>query len=556
MGQTIEGQSLRHEVASEHLLPRDDEGILDFKRHAERVFIKDLAPKITHFSLFGRIALITGNHPVECNGVMMDRFGIRLSDSTGTCDITLWDDVFVASRLFVGQYVLLENLRTSGQKDDDSFYIMGAKDQGTQIHTVSMCRGLLASPFTRSRTYLCDALQHDQFYCRVTVCGWKFGPGENELVSPAHTICKRPVHEVRGGMMYCDFCQGYAAETEFVYTVCLVLDDGTGRLDARLLWNISQEIFGISASEFARLSLDEKKLMLDLCVGREFEILLVQVCVLRFVPRIFFKLTRSLMYAFSLQEESGSFRADAATSVSSPSHSICCLIDSLQAELHQIELPALSITSVACVDDVMSNPVAHPRYSPAIQPTSAKRSKFGRSLSDQQLVRTSHEPESVVNRKQHPTPVDPHPRDKVENARPRTLTRAHTYDNIISTQKRSTPTHQQPPRQTNVPSRTWQESKHVVNQPAPTKMTAAQPRNTRPTGPSTSTSTSNASQKPLQQAKLQFFTRPPTQQPSQQQTHSKPFHQQAHKNQQARKTTPELLNGTNTNFHHKGANNS
>ncbi|KAI9141496.1 hypothetical protein BKA69DRAFT_394701 [Paraphysoderma sedebokerense] len=114
---------------------KDDMGVLDYKFYPERILIKDLQPKMSNLTLFGRIVAMSQNMPLSRDGKLMDRYAIRLLDSSGTIDITVWDRLAkLTTSCRLGEYILLTNLTTSERKSGNVIYVNATKALGTEIH--------------------------------------------------------------------------------------------------------------------------------------------------------------------------------------------------------------------------------------------------------------------------------------------------------------------------------------------------------------------------------------------------------------------------------------
>ncbi|KAJ3285289.1 hypothetical protein HK104_009565 [Borealophlyctis nickersoniae] len=256
---------------SQHPIPRDERGILDYKRYPERVMIRDLARGMINVTLYGRVVHLEGNMPVELTGVKEDRYGLRLADETGECDITLRNEVGrSAARLRVGQYILLENIITITNSRRGGFYVVGSKEEGSTITNASALRGMLSSPFLRTLRQLHDAFNgenvDDHFYARAIICAW--GKDANEMIHVVHRRCKRAL-EVTDGVFWCSFCAEFAEDHEQAYALSCLLDDSTASIHAELGYGVVDDILGISPSEFLRLTPNGQQQDLSAAVGTE-----------------------------------------------------------------------------------------------------------------------------------------------------------------------------------------------------------------------------------------------------------------------------------------------
>ncbi|KAL9541135.1 hypothetical protein MBANPS3_009291 [Mucor bainieri] len=124
---------------------RDEEGYLDCSNYTQRIYIQDLVHRMLNVTLLGKVVGLANNNPFnkqKDGGTVqkMDRYAIRLTDSTDTMDITLWEEAGHDSRrLRVGQYVLLDHLATSDRHQSTTnnkvmWYVNGSVVCGTKIY--------------------------------------------------------------------------------------------------------------------------------------------------------------------------------------------------------------------------------------------------------------------------------------------------------------------------------------------------------------------------------------------------------------------------------------
>ncbi|KAI8990123.1 hypothetical protein BDB01DRAFT_495453 [Pilobolus umbonatus] len=139
------------------IMERDEEGFMDCSLYKSRIYINDLEPCMINVTLLGKVVAVAENNPYirEEDDKRMDRYAMKIADSTGTIDITLWEDVGRLSRRQVkqGQYVILSGLHTSNRSrtnDGYVWYVNGSTVCNTEIYNVSSLHGLLTSVDFRS----------------------------------------------------------------------------------------------------------------------------------------------------------------------------------------------------------------------------------------------------------------------------------------------------------------------------------------------------------------------------------------------------------------------
>ncbi|KAK4512722.1 Heat shock protein ssb1 [Mucor velutinosus] len=181
---------------------RDEEGFMDCSNYTQRIYLQDLSHRMLNVTLLGKVVGLANNNPFikqKDGGTSqkMDRYAVRLTDSTDTMDITLWEEAGHDSRrLRVGQYVLLDHLVTSDRHQSKTnnkmiWYINGSVVCGTKIYnskyhcnhgwvstngmTVSTLSCLITSSSFRSTIPLWHAKENkmDHFQAEGMIVGWE-----------------------------------------------------------------------------------------------------------------------------------------------------------------------------------------------------------------------------------------------------------------------------------------------------------------------------------------------------------------------------------------------
>ncbi|KAI8812401.1 hypothetical protein BJ742DRAFT_794038 [Cladochytrium replicatum] len=262
--------------SSQYSVPRDDEGVLDLATFPERMYVADLKPNMTNVSLLGFVTFIASNdRPDE-----LVRFGIRLADATGSCDVTLWDAVGsrAVQNIEVGQLVFMYYLSTSALKERGTFYTMGSTELGTKIYNVSTNRGLLSSLLFAWPQPLSKSLPAEfpaQMYVRGVVSGWFAASQDNTVTVIAHAGCKRLLEIVPEDIetwYYCPFClTAVDVDTEYLLTIGLVVDDGTGSVVTHRMNPVAgRNLIGMMPESFHNMDITQKVTRLNELIGKEF----------------------------------------------------------------------------------------------------------------------------------------------------------------------------------------------------------------------------------------------------------------------------------------------
>ncbi|KAI9482870.1 MAG: hypothetical protein EXX96DRAFT_605969 [Benjaminiella poitrasii] len=166
------------------IMERDEEGFMDCSNYLSRIYIKDLTHCMLNVTLYGKVVGLANCNPFikkNSNGTVqkMDRFALRLADSTGMMDVTLWEDAGRDSRkIKLGQYVLLDCLATSDKHavgNRQVWYVNGSVVCGTRTFNISTLSCLLTSTSFRSIVPLWHAkeTENDQFQVEGTIVGWE-----------------------------------------------------------------------------------------------------------------------------------------------------------------------------------------------------------------------------------------------------------------------------------------------------------------------------------------------------------------------------------------------
>ncbi|CAO3640619.1 unnamed protein product [Mucor fragilis] len=164
---------------------RDEEGYMDCSNYMQRIYLQDLVHRMLNVTLLGKVVGLANNNPFikqKDGGTSqkMDRYAIRLTDSTDTMDITLWEEAGHDSRrLRLGQYILLDHLVTSDRHQSKTnnkmiWYVNGSAVCGTKIYNVSTLSCLITSTSFRAIIPLWHAKENkmDHFQAEGMIVGW------------------------------------------------------------------------------------------------------------------------------------------------------------------------------------------------------------------------------------------------------------------------------------------------------------------------------------------------------------------------------------------------
>ncbi|KAI7903876.1 uncharacterized protein BX663DRAFT_505541 [Cokeromyces recurvatus] len=166
------------------IMERDEEGFMDCSNYLSRIYVKDLTYCMLNVTLFGKVTGLANCNPfikTNDNGEVqkMNRYALKIADSTGTMDITLWEDAGRDSRkIRSGQYILLDSLVTSHKYtagDKQVWYVNGSSVCGTRTFNISTLSCLLSSTAIRSIVPLWHAKEigNDHFQVEGIIIGWE-----------------------------------------------------------------------------------------------------------------------------------------------------------------------------------------------------------------------------------------------------------------------------------------------------------------------------------------------------------------------------------------------
>ncbi|GES93233.1 KICSTOR complex protein C12orf66-like [Rhizophagus clarus] len=170
---------------------QDKSYLIDYKFHVERFYINNIPLQGINVTLFGRIDSISENCQQEYNECSIDMYVINLSDKTGSTNVTLWGSIGrITSKYYVGQYIVLEGLRTF--KDMNGLTeVVGDASYGTLIYNVSLATGWLATNTLRRHLHVPlkniiklsnSALYVDHFITHVLVAGWNIENDSKRII--------------------------------------------------------------------------------------------------------------------------------------------------------------------------------------------------------------------------------------------------------------------------------------------------------------------------------------------------------------------------------------
>ncbi|KAI9498636.1 hypothetical protein BDB00DRAFT_798833 [Zychaea mexicana] len=321
-------QKQQKQTTKKGIMERDEEGFMDCLAYPNRIFIKDLEPSMLNITLLCRVVAIASNNPFtkQDSKTKMDRYAMRIVDSTGKVDVTLWEQAGrKARKLQPGQYVLLTGLTTSSSNVSDrgtSWFVNGSAVTGTEIYNISTMKGLLASSCLRQIKSIQNVESNQgSWQVNITVVGWRIRTEDDTMVigdcyeqDPdeyaradgrlpadiitihAHTACFHPVYRscearnTNGGMSMriCEFCKCLIPEEQVVEAfrnrssivttadspgtssnrgwVEWTLDDCEGQMITA--FGCEEALLGVSAQQFKLMSYDGQTGLLDSVLGK------------------------------------------------------------------------------------------------------------------------------------------------------------------------------------------------------------------------------------------------------------------------------------------------
>ncbi|KAI8145166.1 hypothetical protein BJV82DRAFT_605146 [Fennellomyces sp. T-0311] len=301
------------------IVERDEEGYMDCLTYPNQIYIRDLEPSMLNITLLCRVTAIASNNPFtkQGSGARMDRYAMRIVDSTGKIDVTLWEQAGrKARKIQPGQYVLLTGLSTSSIEQAGSnatWFVNGSAVCGTEIYNISMMKGLLTSSSLRQITPLHKIENSGSWQANVTVVGWKlrasggtlvmgdcYEPGGTDgyddgivpadiITTDAHTVCFQAVHRNHDtqrsgavGERMCGFCKCPVPEEQVMLAFkshsssnstaardgCIQwgLDDGQDHTIAA--YGCEETLLGVSAQQFKLMSYEAQVGLLDSVLGK------------------------------------------------------------------------------------------------------------------------------------------------------------------------------------------------------------------------------------------------------------------------------------------------
>ncbi|KAJ8656214.1 hypothetical protein O0I10_008008 [Lichtheimia ornata] len=293
------------------IMERDEEGFMDCATYHDRIYIQDLQPCMLNITILGRVIANPFYKDPE-KKTRMDRYAMRIKDSTGKTDVTLWEQTGRSARkLQPGHYVLLTGLSTSNLHKGPKgpiWFINGSVMCGTQVYNISKIKALLSSSCLRSVMPL-DALGAEgQWQVDILVTGWTLRTQKHVLLSnendewrrrdtpadvviyDAHSACRQPI-QIRNGdsgsgkkqQRVCEFCKCPVPESRIIQafrskpSVATTTQDDIGWIEWQLddggdrtimSYGCDEDFLGVSAEKFNRMSHEEQIALLDSVLGR------------------------------------------------------------------------------------------------------------------------------------------------------------------------------------------------------------------------------------------------------------------------------------------------
>ncbi|KAI9243554.1 hypothetical protein BDA99DRAFT_566611 [Phascolomyces articulosus] len=311
-------------ITKKGIMERDEEGFMDCLGYQNRIYIKDLESSMLNVTLLCKVVAIASNNPFtkQGTGAKMDRYAMRIMDSTGKVDVTLWEQAGRKVRkLQPGQYILLTGLTTSSAHPTENgtvWFVNGSAVCGTDIYNVSTMKALLTSTCLRQIASIENTDNQGSWQINCTVVGWRvclddttilhgdcYEQDESEypgtdsrspadiVIVHAHTACFRPVRYNRDtknnisaagdtNIRTCEFCKCSVPDEQVVEafrsrpstaTTTLSsgwiewrLDDGNGRIFTA--FGCEETLLGVSAQQFKLESYKTQIGLLDSVLGK------------------------------------------------------------------------------------------------------------------------------------------------------------------------------------------------------------------------------------------------------------------------------------------------
>ncbi|KAJ2836627.1 hypothetical protein J3B01_002698 [Coemansia erecta] len=288
-------------AASQFSIAQNESGFLDYRRYAHRVQLCQCRKDMINLTLIARIVAVSENLPYVDSAGTLDRYAVRIDDSTAVRDMTLWGELGRrASRMLPGQLVLLFNVDTSEENGD--VVLNGSNETSTKTFNVSEMTCIPMSSALRSYSFLASLSQAANRYakvCIVTVepagahiCDARDRLGATMLVhAPCHRRIERRDNAQFSGRLDnpadvydfgCPSCSIDIVPIEDVVSVFAVrvrIDDGTDSVMAQVTPAAAKGILRISPAQLLELpGQSEQQGVLFVPRGREIAVSITTFC--------------------------------------------------------------------------------------------------------------------------------------------------------------------------------------------------------------------------------------------------------------------------------------
>ncbi len=252
---------------------------IDMSNCLKRITITELQPRMTGVVLVGRVVQVfpCANPQFHTHArptVESMRFGMRLVQEDGQmCDVTMIGSLGLQSFILPGHLVVLQNARTFN-KNGTTVVVMDPH-WNSQIHTISINRGILASPPLRTIYPLSDLPTRFNIYARVRIVAWKPCGLNGDMFGLLHKVCQRRLTHGNDGLDRCSWCNvviDFVQDISECFVVQWTLNDGSSTLICEVLPQAAEDLVHVSVSEMKKLSLEEQKGTMDRVMLEEVEV--------------------------------------------------------------------------------------------------------------------------------------------------------------------------------------------------------------------------------------------------------------------------------------------
>mmetsp|Transcript_30118 Transcript_30118/g.90208 ORF Transcript_30118/g.90208 Transcript_30118/m.90208 type:complete len:637 (+) Transcript_30118:26-1936(+) len=246
---------------------------------------RDVTPQAHRECLVGTVVAVSGNIAVRASdgsGDFRDRLYLTVDDGAEEVTVTLvggWGPasrtglggchlLINGARVRTGQLVVLDGLKYTGSNGGGGRELVGDANFGATLHCPSALGAGLHLVKDNCQLLWDGLCEGGRFIANSAITHVSPLDPDGSYVTAVHSDCHWPAVN-RSGRWCCAFCDMTGVTVEQAFRLCVTLDDGSAAVMAEASGDTIAPLLPVSPSDFAGLSPEEQKAVLDRLLCRE-----------------------------------------------------------------------------------------------------------------------------------------------------------------------------------------------------------------------------------------------------------------------------------------------